>query len=771
MRRSLNAVSWTLGALVLAIVISMPVQARISVQGLGGDIEIEGFLSSEARANVGSGRSFLTQWIQRLQVEINLGYTDVGIFDELSFTTVIRPEFDAAYYHNLGGGTTRDGGHDSYYSNGEFTHVQDSVGFGGFDGAFAGRTPNFLSTGGVSKIVTHGLENPEWLTNNFEIIAARTGTSGGTFAIGQAAAGFPVFGTTGQQELNCRRCNNVDNSHLEVAMNNTDSSGELYPFRELYADGIVGDWWIRLGKQQIVWGKTDFFRLQDVLNPVDFGQHFFFDSFEDIRIPQWMLSIQYKAGAIGPLTDNAFQLVWNFDEFKGVGLGNPSANWAHPFAKIQSTFAGFHEYFSIEPCIGAGYSPGALNTTWATLNATPAAVQAAINARPDQRCGAFGPGDKRRPSGFGTLAGLAGGSARPEWSLKNTEPAVRWEFRFKAVRMAFTHHWGWNDIPVFAFDGVYVRNTDVNAGAELASGRGRQDRLIFDLAADLATPGFGGIDVLLMTPQDAISAVSNGGSTASAALQAAALNAQAQDNAELFYRTGAILGGPTSIRYKQSHTTGMAIDYFEPWSGLVFRIESSITLDQLVNNTREADWLDESDVMQWSIGIDRPTFIPWLNKDRTFFLSMQLFDTWYIDHEGDKNTGFLNNEHNFIWTFFFVGNYMRDTLKPVGFIVWEEAANSWTAGLNLEWLLDNHWSIKGGLYTIWGGDNNYTHSAGPYTSFINGAGFDNAGDSRVGTGGLNNNYPYQNSPLGVAHEGIGALRDNDELFLQLKYQF
>ena len=274
-----------------------------------------------------------------------------------------------------------------------------------------------------------------------------------------------------------------------------------------------------------------------------------------------------------------------------------------------------------------------------------------------------------------------------------------------------------------------------------------------------------------MTPQDAISAVSNGGSTASAALQAAARNAQAQDNAELFYRTGALLGGPTSIRYKQSHTTGMAIDYFEPWSGLVFRIESSITLDQLVNNTREADWLDESDVMQWSIGIDRPTFIPWLNKDRTFFLSMQLFDTWYIDHEGDKNTGFLNNEHNFIWTFFFVGNYMRDTLKPVGFIVWEEAANSWTAGLNLEWLLDNHWSIKGGLYTIWGGDNNYTHSAGPYTSFINGAGFDNAGDSRVGTGGLNNNYPYQNSPLGVAHEGIGALRDNDELFLQLKYQF
>jgi len=526
------------------------------------------------------------------------------------------------------------------------------------------------------------------------------------------------------------------------------------------------------------------------LNPVDFGQHFFFDSFEDIRIPQWMLSIQYKAGTICPLTDNAFQLVWNFDEFKGVGLGNPSAAWAHPFSKIGSTFAGFNTYFSPEPCIGPGYTPlaGQYATTdpfAARAAGAPsiATVNAAIGANPQARCGAMGPQDPRTPSGFGTFAGLAGGSHRPDWSLAHTEPAVRWEFRFKAVRMAFTHHWGWNDLPVFQFDGVYVRQDHLSAtearggvaGFDTGAANGN-DNLVFDLAAQL-DGGFGAIPVRLMTPTDALSAISaNGAAPGTIAgdgadislLAAQAQAAQISGNYESYYRNGTILGGPTSIRYKQSHTTGMAIDYFEPWSGLVFRIESSITLDQLVNNTRRADWVDESDVMQWSIGIDRPTFIPWLNKDRTFFLSMQLFDTWYLDHEGDKNTGFLNDEHNFIFTFFFVGNYSRDTLKPVGFIVWEEAANSWTAGLNLEWLIDNHWSMKGGLHTIWGGDNNYTHDAGPYTSFIAG-GADNVGGSRVQ--GAGNNYPYQNSPLGVAHEGIGSLRDNDELFLQLKYQF
>lgn len=772
MKSTIRALSWTLGAVVLVFAIAMPVQARINIEALGGDIEIEGFLSSEARSNIGSGDPYLTQWIQRLQIEATLGYTDVGVFDELSFTTVIRPEFDTAYYNGLSGSTHRQGDNVSYLGN-RFNHNTDPIGHGGFDVTAAGLGvgpfgENSLSTGGISKLVTHGMQSRQWLDDNFETILGRTGAGGNTFsttqAFGGGFSGFPLVSATGQQELRCTRCQNLDNDPLDVAMQNTDSNGEIYPFRELYADGIIGDWWIRLGKQQIVWGKTDFFRLQDVLNPVDFGQHFFFDSFEDIRIPQWMLSIQYKAGNIGPLTDNAFQFVWNFDEYKGVGLGNPSQAWAHPFAKQQSTFAIFNHYFSTEPCIGAGYSPDGRGLA-ELVGGGVAGVNAALAANPNARCGAYGPNDQRLPSGFGQPVGLSY-SDRPDWDIENTEPAVRWEFRFKAVRMAFTHHYGWNDVPVFAFHSVNVPTALLNP----AETRGTADNLIFDLAANLATGGTvanpsgggGQIPIRVMSPTDGLSAIANGGSAFAAQAQAALLN----DNAESFYRNGQILGGQTHIAYKQAHTTGMAIDYFEPWSGVVFRVESSITLDEIVNNTRKADWVDQSDVMRWSIGLDRPTFIPWLNKDRTFFLSMQLFDTWYLDHEGDKNTGYFVDEHNFIWTFFFLGNYMRDTLKPTGFLVWEEMANSWTAGLNIEWLMDNHWSIKAGLHTIWAGDNNYTHDSGPFTSFIAGG----TGDGgRVPGAGAS--YPYQQSIFGVAREGIGALRNNDELFLQLKYQF
>jgi hypothetical protein len=66
---------------------------------------------------------------------------------------------------------------------------------------------------------------------------------------------------------------------------------------ELFADYKVGDLWLRLGKQQIVWGETPALRLLDVVNPLDLSWHFFFEpsseEFDNIRIPLWFLRGTY----------------------------------------------------------------------------------------------------------------------------------------------------------------------------------------------------------------------------------------------------------------------------------------------------------------------------------------------------------------------------------------------------------------------------------------------------------------------------------------------
>ncbi len=790
MKRTLRALSLGLCAAASALVVSTPAQARITIDALGGEVEINGFLSSEARARVGGGEAYLSQWIQRLQLEASANYTDVGVFDTLSFVTVVRPEFDAANYYGdslTGGHVGRNADRPSYLGS-SYSYANEPVGFGGFDN-FPFFRPGLdvtqqgifgtNATGGVGKIVNQGFQNPQWLNQRFETILNRASDGGKYDGAGLSNSGLSLLSSLTDDPVDCRRCVDVDNSHLEVAMADTDSSGRLYPFRELYMDATIGDWWIRLGKQQIVWGKTDFFRLQDIINPVDFGQHFFFDSFEDIRIPQWMASIQWKMGDVGPLTDTALQLVWNFDEFQPVGLGNPTSAWAHPFGKDQSVFANYNTYFSVEPCVSAQIE-----------QLDSVADGRAFDS--SRVCGSRGPDDPRKPSGFGTAAGLAGGNDRPDWEIENTEAGLRYEFRLGEVHVAASYWYGWNDIPVFQFDNFHIQNGFLGANA----GLGVQDCTVADVTGGtlsnnpigdgpnsivnftglcdnlgLGVPtGALGFPVRTVDPLEGIQGVATGGSLATmtdpvtgetALASTFAQRALDAGDATLFYRainsTSAITGGAVSIQHKQAHTPGLSFDYFEAYTGTVFRVESSWTFDELVNNTMKPNWVDTSDVMRWSIGIDRPTWIKWLNKDRTFFLSTQLFDTWYMDHEGTKHTGFLTDEHNFIWTFFFIANYMRDRLTPLGFIVWEEASNSWVAGLNSEWKIDNHWSVKAGLHTIWGGTNNYKHDLGPYTAFI--------------VPDRNGNIDPYVQVLGVAHEGIGALRNNDEVFFQLKYQF
>lgn len=101
---------------------------------------------------------------------------------------------------------------------------------------------------------------------------------------------------------------------------------ELDFIRELYVSadrtldsGTVFN--VTVGKQQVIWGKTDLFRVLDVINPVDYSRHNIYDELEDIRIPQWMLTAEWRMGPTETLDDSNFSLVWNFDKFRPSNLG------------------------------------------------------------------------------------------------------------------------------------------------------------------------------------------------------------------------------------------------------------------------------------------------------------------------------------------------------------------------------------------------------------------------------------------------------------------
>ena len=103
----------------------------------------------------------------------------------------------------------------------------------------------------------------------------------------------------------------------------TDDHGWL---REIYIDATMpvnnGDEInFRIGRQQVVWGRTDLFRVLDQVNPIDFSIQSIYEEFEDSRIPLGIFSAEYRAGAVGAFDDLNLQVIWNFEKFRPNTLG------------------------------------------------------------------------------------------------------------------------------------------------------------------------------------------------------------------------------------------------------------------------------------------------------------------------------------------------------------------------------------------------------------------------------------------------------------------
>ena len=70
-----------------------------------------------------------------------------------------------------------------------------------------------------------------------------------------------------------------------------DSYTQRDALREAYIDSQVGDWSLRTGKQQVVWGTADGMKLLDMINPTDYSE-MAQNQMEDSRIPVWMVNAE-----------------------------------------------------------------------------------------------------------------------------------------------------------------------------------------------------------------------------------------------------------------------------------------------------------------------------------------------------------------------------------------------------------------------------------------------------------------------------------------------
>jgi hypothetical protein len=115
----------------------------------------------------------------------------------------------------------------------------------------------------------------------------------------------------------------MDFSKRELAA--PEINGRADVLRELYVDAEVpvgsNTLALRLGRQQVVWGRTDLFRVLDVVNPVDYSRNNIYDELQDTRIPMGMVRADYRMGARGPFDDLNVQGLWMVEKFRPNNLG------------------------------------------------------------------------------------------------------------------------------------------------------------------------------------------------------------------------------------------------------------------------------------------------------------------------------------------------------------------------------------------------------------------------------------------------------------------
>ena len=383
---------------------------------------------------------------------------------------------------------------------------------------------------------------------------------------------------------------------------------DLDVIRELYVRrsfrlGNGDQVYLKLGRQQVVWGRTDLFRVLDVINPIDYSRNNIYDELEDIRIPQWIIQGEYRFGPSDWMQERSLQVVWNVDKFRPSNLGqcgNPNS------------------------ILDAGCFLRTFKNLWDNGGTVGnfAYIGPGMYAATD-----FGPGQV----GIRDIH-------LPDWKLSNTQLGLR----FEGV----------------AANGISFSLNALTTRSQLPSLRS------INGAAENPFTG---------TP----------GNTTPPAAGTPVTHLVAFD---LHYPRVNLIGGSLDFQWKSL--------------GAAVRIETALTDGEEFANTLRPELYSESDVLRSVIGIDRPTFVPFISPDRTMLISFQLFHQRILDHELEETrygeAGMAVWEDNFNATLLLQANYLNGRLLPRIVFAHDFEAEATAIGPAVEYLVNNNLQIAFG---------------------------------------------------------------------------
>ncbi|MDF1830257.1 DUF1302 family protein [Cycloclasticus pugetii] len=368
--------------------LSIPQQAAAAIDTGDDTLEISGFVENATyfRNKVG-----LSKFRNTLQLEGTKLLGNLGAFSEVSINGTFRATYDGVY--DLNSDEYGDGAGGAI----ALTPVIPATP-AGFNVPPGGGIP-------LGNLTARGLDN-----SGLEVLGQSRHTVKGH--------GVELAVPVRPCDKDSRGCigGYMDDSLNELRYSDFNDRWDF--IRELYANATIDmesgtTFNLSVGKKQEVWGRTDLFRVLDIINPIDYSRNNIYDEFEDTRIPLWMATAEWQFGANNLLDDMNLQFVWVFDKFRPNKLGQSGTP---------------------NQILGAGELFRSLNLCWEEGCTTSVFAGA-------------GPDDASIATNFGP--GVLGirEAHMPEWSLANSQLGVKFEGVYKDVGFSLNAFYTRSQLP------------------------------------------------------------------------------------------------------------------------------------------------------------------------------------------------------------------------------------------------------------------------------------------------------------------------------------
>jgi hypothetical protein len=204
--------------------------------------------------------------------------------------------------------------------------------------------------------------------------------------------------------------------------------------------------------------------------------------------------------------------------------------------------------------------------------------------------------------------------------------------------------------------------------------------------------------------------------------------------------------GDLSLNYQKRNILGFSMDFAEDTTKSSWGVEFTHVNDSLAADNGEYDGLKDVDEYNLTLSVDRPTFINFLNANRTFFINSQLF-TSYL--QGYEDTMLRDGP----WTFLLLLNvntgYFQDRFLVSSAVVYDFRSNSGAFLPSVQYRFTENFSITLGAAVL-------------------------AGHWERREMGINQFSAQSENNLDdtiFVENGISPARDLDNFFLRLRYTY